>query len=80
MKRCCCNCHKTPDMLPPDQMAKWTLVREIEKYGKLKYATNRPRDELIEILTDLKNEDESVMVIDGVILLRNPKKRLKTCT
>ena len=76
MTLCCCKCHQ-PDTLPPEQMQKWTLVKEIEKYGKLKYATNRPRQELIDILHDLKNGDSSIMIIDGVILLRNPEKRLK---
>lgn len=67
---CNCRCHQK---VAPEFMNKWALVKEIEKYGKLKYATNRSRDELIEILYDLNNPNSTVKVIDGVIYLKPEK-------
>lgn len=67
---CRCKCHQVENDIP-ENMDKWTLIKKIEKYGRLKYATNRNRHELIDILYDLSNaETRKSLIVDGIIYLQ----------
>ena len=48
-------------------MTKWEIITEIEKYGRLKYAPNRHHMQLVEILTQLQNNDRRIVILNGVI-------------
>jgi hypothetical protein len=52
---CTCSCHVK--VSPPETMTKWMLIQEIQKYGKLKYATYRNHDELTAILKELREQN-----------------------
>lgn len=54
---CSCVCHQR--ILHPDKMTKWMLIQEIQKYGTLKYATCRNREELTQILMELRKNNEN---------------------